>query len=80
MTSETAHILITEQITVFGILALGILGSLITVIVGLLVARWAFRTVFNYPGGYGYNPRQGSGMSRFQTGRRNASGGANLLG
>lgn len=33
----------------------------------------------NDPQSFAYNPRVGSGMSRFQRGRRNAEGGANLL-
>jgi len=41
--------------------------------------RGLYLTLGNYPGGWGYNPRYGSGRSRFQQGRRNSSGGLNLM-
>lgn len=79
MNANAMQELLVSQIGIFGAIALAILGALIVLSVGFLVFRWGWRSLLNYPGGLGYNPRYGSGLSRFQKGRRNASGGANLL-
>jgi len=57
----------------------GVLVGLIALIGLGYGVRKLYKTIFNYPGGFGYNPALGSGISRFKRGRRNASGGANLL-
>lgn len=41
--------------------------------------RYLYRWIFNWPGTSHYNPRFGSGSSRWQKGRRNSQGGINLL-
>jgi len=64
-----------------------VLARPIIVITGGLVALlglkmgldYLYRWIFNYPGTSHYNPQLGSGMSRWQKGRRNSHGGVNLL-
>jgi len=81
---------VPEAIAVWGIIIFQtgvIIGLCITAILAgsaaLLGLGWGVRkvalSIFNYPEGWGYDPRQGSGMSRFQRGRRNARGGLNLM-
>jgi len=62
-----------------GLAMLEVLGVLLAIIVGLLVFRWGWIKILNLPGSSTYDPSKGSGMSRFQRGRRNSSGGANLI-
>jgi len=65
--------------TTLAVVFSGILVGLIALLGLGFAVRKLYSTIFNYPDGFGYNPALGSGMSRWQKGRRNASGGANLL-
>jgi len=74
--------LIVSQITSFATAIIVIVASIIGVAMGLLVFRWGWRTLMNFPGGMGYDSSKGSGVSRFMPRQktRSASGSINLLG
>jgi len=79
MDYSDSYTLIVFSIASFGTALLVVVGAVLGVMVGFLVFNWGWETLMNLPGGSGYNPSLGSGMSRFQRGRRNSSGGANLI-
>jgi len=48
-------------------LAVGVTVGSLAALLGLgFGVRLTYRTIFNYPGGVGYNPSYGSGTSRFK--------------
>lgn len=68
--------LITGAIAQFGALGIGILGAVLALALGIFVFHWGWKTIMNLPGGFGYNPQYGSGMSRFRkTNYNNTVGG-----
>jgi len=75
LASTTATTLITSHIGDVGKSMLAILAVLLGVMGGYLVFKFGWKTIANLPGGYGYNPQYGSGMSRFRKTNYNASGG-----
>lgn len=67
-----------------GSMLLAVIGGILVLfaaIFGLGLGLVYFKAwILNQPGGLYYNPSFGSGSSRFQKGKRNASGGINLIG
>lgn len=77
-----ANILASNYLSLGASIALTI-GTIIGATVALFGLGYGLQKLYltlgNFPGGFGYNPAFGSGISRFQKGRRNSSGGVNLL-
>jgi len=52
--------------TILGVSLLSILIGVVSLLGLGFGLRYLYRSFFNYPGGFGYTPSLGSGMSRFQ--------------
>ena len=75
MNYSTADALIISNIGSIGIAMLYVLTAVLGVALGYLAFKFGYRALMNLPGGYGYNPQYGSGMSRFRKTNYNAEGG-----
>jgi len=62
-----------------GLLVGTVVGAVLVALAGLGGIGFAIKkvsdTIFNMPGGFGYNPRYGSGWSRFRKTNYNGEGG-----
>lgn len=78
-TVSDAVAIIATSFTNLGVIMSACLGVLLTSLIALVGLGFATRkiqdTIFNMPGGYGYNAQYGSGWSRFRKTNYNGEGG-----
>lgn len=75
MSFTTGLALIVSQIGSLSLAMFLICDAIIGLAVGFLVFRWGWKSLMNLPGGSGYNPSYGSGISRFRKTKYEGSGG-----